>query len=248
MNRVSNISDVDVHAYIDGAMDAQQARAMEDSASRDSALAARIAAYRSDKSLLKRAYSPLAERPLPPEWEALIRSHVPAVQPSTSWRMVGAIAAMILVIVGGVSFYLSHSQRPDGDVVQTALEVRDAGTAAATSIAVANLDDARRYDGTLRRIVNAGIKVPDLERMGYRVTKLDFYDRAAEVQYRDEKNTLFTLYIRASNGKTRFDQFEQKGLRICVWQDDRISTVMAGTMSAAQMQRLASLAYLGLSA
>jgi len=33
-----------------------------------------------------------------------------------------------------------------------------------------------------------------------------------------------------------------------VWQDDRISTVMAGTMSAAEMQRLASLAYLGLAA
>jgi anti-sigma factor RsiW len=247
VNRVSNISDLDVHAYIDGELDAQQARAIEDAASRDSALAARIAAYRSDKSLLKRAYSPLAEQKLPPEWEALIRSHAPVAQVNTSWRLVGAIAAMILVVVGGLSFYVSHSQRPDGDVVQTALEARE-GTAAKTSIAVTDLGGARRYDGTLRRIVNAGIKVPDLERMGYRVTKLDFYDRAAEVQYRDEKNNLFTLYMRASDGKTRFDQFEQRGLRICVWQDDRISTVMAGTMSAAQMQRLASLAYLGLSA
>jgi anti-sigma factor RsiW len=248
VNRVTSISDLDVHAYIDGEMDAAQARAFEDAASRDSALAERIAAYRSDKALLNRAYSPLAERPLPPEWETLIRNHTPAAQPRTSWRMVGSIAAMILVVVGGGSFYLNQSQRPGGDVVQTALEVRDQGTAARTSIAVSSLDEARRYDGTLRRIVNAGIKVPDLERMGYRVTKLDFYDRAAEVQYRDQKNALFTLYIRTSDGKTRFDQFEQRGLRICVWQDDRISTVMAGTMSAAQMQRLASLAYLGLSA
>ena len=142
MNRVSNISDFDVHAYIDGELDAQQVRAIEDAASRDAALAARIAAYRSDKSLLNRAYSPLAGQKLPPEWEILIRSHVPAAHTNISWRLVGAIAAMILVIVGGLSFYVTHSQRPDGDVVEAALDARE-GTAGPTNTSYCH-DDRRR--------------------------------------------------------------------------------------------------------
>jgi len=241
MKPISDIGDLEIHAYVDGEIEASRARAIDDAASEDRELAGRIAAYRADKALLKRAYSPLLHEPLPPAWLDLIQNHAP--QPAYSWRLVGSIAAMILVVIGALGFYLSRGQPAPPDVVEAALQVRDDAP-----IAVNNLGDARHYDATLGRIVNAGIKVPDLTRMGYRVTRLGFYDRAAEIQYRDGQNNLFTLYLRASDGKTRFDQFEQKGMRICVWQDDRISTVMAGTMSAAEMQRLASLAYLGLAA
>lgn len=244
MSYSPDISDLEIHAYVDGALDAARARAVDDALSQDSALAERIAAYRADKALLKRAYAPLAEGPLPAAWTDLIRSHEAAApKPGLSWRMVGAIAAMLLIVAGGLGWYVTRTRQPVGDVVQAALEVRDDA-----GVAVADLDGARHYDGTLDRIVGANIKVPDLERMGYRVTRIAFFDRAAEVQYRDRQNNLFTLYLRASDGKTRFDQFERSGLRICIWQDDRISTVMAGTMSAAEMQRLASLAYLGLTA
>jgi anti-sigma factor RsiW len=243
MSQVPGISDLEIHAYVDGEVDATRARAIDQAMSQDAQLAARIAAYRADKALLKRAYAPLAGAPLPPAWTDLIQNHVPAALPRYSWRMVGAIAAMLLIVASGLGWYVAEMRQPAGDVVEAALEVRDEA-----GVAVPNLAGARHYDGTLGRIVGADIKVPDLERMGYRVTGIGFYGRAAEIQYRDRQNNLFTLYLRASDGKTRFDQFDRKGLRICVWQDDRISTVMAGTMSAAEMQRLASLAYLGLTA
>jgi anti-sigma factor RsiW len=237
-----DISDLEVHAYVDGELEPQRARDIEGAVAGDAALAARIAGYRADKALLKRAYSQLAAEPLPSAWLDLIQNQAQE-KPAYSWRMVGAIAATILVLLAGIGFYVTQSERPAIDVVQAALTVRDDAP-----IGVTNLAEARRYDATLTRMVNANIKVPDLAQMGYRVSKLGLYGQAAEIQYRDGKNNLFTLYLRASDGKTRFDQFEQSGMRICVWQDDRISTVMAGTMSAAEMQRLASLAYLGLAA
>ena len=244
MKTSPDISDLEIHAYVDGALEAERARDVESALAGDAELAARVAGYRADKALLKRAYSGLADEPVPAAWIDMIRNDANAKPaPAYSWRMVGAIAAAILVLVAGAGFYLGQMQPASVDVVQAALEVR--GDAA---IPVANLADARRYDATLGRIVDADIKVPDLERMGYRVTRLGFYSHAAQIQYRDRQNHLLTLYLRASDGKTRFDQFEQKGMRICVWQDDRISTVMAGAMSAAEMQRLASLAYLGLTA
>jgi anti-sigma factor RsiW len=240
---IPDISDLEIHAYVDGELDGARARDIDGAVIGDSFLAARIAGYRADKALLKRAYSNLAHEPLPSAWIDLIQNHVTEKAQIWSWRLAGAIAAAILVIVAGAGFYFSQMQPAAIDVVQAALDVRDDAP-----IAVTNLAAARRYDATLARIVDADIKVPDLERMGYRVARLGIYGHAAEVQYRDRQNNLFTLYLTASDGKTRFDQFEQKGMRICVWQDDRISTVMAGTMSAAEMQRLASLAYLGLTA
>ena len=69
---------------------------------------------------------------------------------------------------------------------------------------------------------------------------------AAELLYRDRQDRLFTLYVRRSDGSARFDQFKRAGLRVCVWQDDQLGMVMAGDVSTAAMQRLASLAYTGL--
>jgi anti-sigma factor RsiW len=57
---------------------------------------------------------------------------------------------------------------------------------------------------------------------------------------------LFALYLRHPSGPARFDQFKQGRLRVCIWQDEVLGTVMTGEMSAAEMQRLASLAYTGL--
>jgi anti-sigma factor RsiW len=239
------ITDLDLHAYIDGELDEGRALAVEEAALRDAALAERLAAYRSDKEMLKNIYAPLADRPIPPEWVVLARATPPA-RARQSWRLLGAIAAAVLVILGGLGVYMDRQPEPNHDVVATALNIRDTSVAAQKSVAVTSLDEARRYDVDLRRIVGAEIKVPALGSLGYHIVGLRLYERAAEIRYRNRQGDLFTLYLRPSDGTTRFDQFEQSGLRVCVWQDDRVSTVMAGPMSAALMQRLASLTYLGL--
>ena len=99
----------------------------------------------------------------------------------------------------------------------------------------------------------AQIRVPDMRRLGYRLTEVHFYggsgsERAAELLYRDNAGRLFSLYLRRSDGSVRFDQFLRADLRVCIWQDDQVGMVMAGDVSTAAMQRLASLAYTGLTA
>jgi anti-sigma factor RsiW len=244
------ITDLDVTAYIDGELDAARMRAVEGAASRDAGLAARIAAYRTDKAMLKNIYTPLADRPIPPAWIDLARAtpYTPA-RARRSWRSVGVAAALVLALIGGLSVYdAAYRPGPAGEAVQAALSARKDEASPEKFVAVANITEARRYDAALEGIVGVNVKVPALDSMGYRVTGLKFYARAAEIQYRDDKGRLFTLYLRPSDGTIRFDQFERDGLHVCIWQDDRISTVMAGAISAAMMQRLASLTYLGLTA
>ena len=65
---------------------------------------------------------------------------------------------------------------------------------------------------------------------------------------RDAAARHFTVYLKPSSGTPRFDMIKRGDVRICVWQDDVLGAVMLGEMSAAEMLRIASLAYSGLNA
>ena len=242
------IRDDDVHAYIDGELDAGRRQAVEVAVAQDAGLARRIAGYRADKARVNRVYGSLAGRPYPAHWDRLIRAdHFSRRR--QRFQLTGAIAAALMLAIGTLGIFHQGADVPSGDVVEAALQVRDeAPVPPHDSVEVGSLAQARAYDAQLSRVAGVEVRVPDLHVMGYRVTGLRFTNRAAQVMYRDGRDRLFTLYIRPSNGETRFDQFARRGLRVCIWQDDRVSTVMIGPMSAAVMQRLASLTYLGLSA
>jgi len=241
VNNLNAIGDEDLHAYIDGALGEERVAAVRDALAKDPALAARVALFQADKALLKAAYAPLAEHPLPSEWIA--RAHKKA-RPQRDWRRAAAIAAAILVVAGTPLAWRYYAPAKSGDVVEEALNARQDGAQGAHYLA-AN-DQARRYDTALRQVVASNVRIPDLSRMGYKFRGLNLYDKAAEIVYQGPRDQLFTLYVRRSDGSARFDQFERRGLRVCIWQDDQISTVMAGNISAAVMQRLATLSYTGL--
>ena len=243
MNNLPLISDEDLHAYIDGALAEDRALLVRKALAADPALAERVALFAADKAMFKAVYAPAAERPVPAEWIA--RVHRPA-RPSAGWRQASAIAAVLLVVAMGPLAWRYYAPPTGTDVVEMALDARD-GVLAGVRHAVTN-DDLKtdRYNAALRQAVASNVRIPDLGRMGYRLKGLHLYGKAAEILYRGPQNQLFTLYVRRSDGSARFDQFERRGLRVCIWQDDQISTVMAGDVSAAAMQRLATLSYTGL--
>ena len=243
MSKQYDISDEDLHAFIDGALGAERALLVRDAIASDSALAERVALFEADKAMFKSVYGPLVERPLPAEWIALAQEKA---QPRTQWRQASAIAAVLLMVAIGPLAWRYYQPPASTDVVQVALDARE-GMPAGIRHTVTN-DDLKtdRYSTALRQAVASNVRIPDLSRMGYRLQGLHLYDKAAEILYRGPQNQLFTLYVGRSDGSARFDQFERRGLRICIWQDDQISTVMAGDISAAVMQRLATLSYTGL--
>lgn len=240
------ITDLELQAYIDGVLDAEHARDVEAATGTDAELAQRLEGFRADKAMLKRVYGPLVDRPIPQAW--IERARAP-IAPARPWRLVGAIAAAIALAVVGTVGYREMRPRATSEIVQAALDVRAHPPADEKAIAIRAGEDARRFDAVLSAAVALRVKVPDLQRMGYRLTGIRLYGgspAAAELVYRDDHDRVFTLYLRHSNGTVRFDQFERNGLRVCVWQDEQLSTVMAGNVSTAAMQRLASLAYTGL--
>jgi anti-sigma factor RsiW len=249
MSENPDIADLELHAFIDGELDAGQAVAFEARMKADPALAERVAAFRADRDMLKRVFASAADDPIPQQWITLAHgSDSPKRQPM-SWRLVGAIAAVVILSAIGAVSYWERQPSGTGDVVQAALDARTDTAHAQDFIAIPSGVDMGKYNRVLSSTVALNVKVPDLKRMGYRLAGILLYPHspaAAELVYRNDRNESFALYLRHSDGKAHFDQFERNGLRVCVWQDEALSAVMTGNVSTATMQRLASLAYTGL--
>jgi len=244
----------ELHAFIDGELD--EARTLEIAAltEADEKLAERIAAFRSDKAMIGRAYAGIDARPLPKEWLELIESRrrVRYFPPRRRWTAaIVAIAASLLLFVGATLFYRTLVVPSDEAIVAEALSARREAMAPQQMFAAENLSDPAARDLLLTQTLETTLKAPDLGRMGYRLASMRVYaasggSKAVELRYRDTKGRLFTLYLRRPTSAPRVDLINRGGLRICIWQDDVVGTVMLGEMSAAEMARLASLAYAGL--
>jgi anti-sigma factor RsiW len=245
MSGKNHISEEELHAFLDCELDEVRSREIAAIIDADPLLMERVAAFRSDMEMLKRIYVPLDRLPLPEEWLAELRPKRRAV----SWRLVGSIAAAVLVVLGSFSVYrgLHAPSRPDP--VAVALEVRNDALQPQRVIAAEN-GSPGDFNAVVQQTVGARVKVPDLEKMGYRLRAIRLFAQtkpaAAELVYRHRDGGEFTLYLTRSDGQARYDQFDRNGLRVCIWKDEVISAVMAGHMSTAAMQRLASLAYTGL--
>ncbi|MFZ1988729.1 MAG: hypothetical protein WAW96_03060 [Alphaproteobacteria bacterium] len=241
----TEFSDEDLHAFIDGELASARQKDMEKAVKSDSVLAERIAAFQSDKALLAGALEALLHRPLPKKWLKLIDSHEPAK--AIVWSRDGFLAiaaALLIAVTAGIAYW--NSVPHEEAIIEEALSARsDLGKA---TIAPA---DAAEANNIIASALRARLKAPDLSRMDYTLTGIRVYTHvpggsAVELRYRHSDGRIFTVYVRHPSSAARFDQFKQGDLRVCIWQDDELGAVMTGRMSAAEMQRLASLAYSGL--
>jgi anti-sigma factor RsiW len=237
----------DLQAFIDNELDDARAAAVETAIHGDADLARQMHAYRADKARLTQVYGLLIERPLPQAWLDTIANRKVMALPVRSSRrqMIGmAMAASVAVIAGGTVVFRQLSVR-DGESLLAAAMAAHAQARDIPAQPVA--------EGALEKIVGVAVKTPDLTKMGFSLVGMRMQDgpggdAAAVLAYRDAGERVFTLYLKASPGTPAFEMIKRGDTRICLWQDDVLSTVMLADVSAAEMLRLASLAYSGLTA
>ena len=233
----------DIHAFIDDELDAGREREMADRIALDPALAEKVAAYRADKALLAAYYSPLIHRPLPRDMAALLALRVRQTKPNRWPRTyVVALAMAASVLLAFVATLGYRAVIPnDGAVIEAAVAAHD-GRGASEVIAA----DAAHISATL----GLQLKLPDLTKAGYTLAQVAVYPgsrgKAVKVDYRNATGEPFTLYLENSSGREQFEITKRGDVLVCLWQDDVLSTVMVGKMAAAEMLRVASLAYNGL--
>lgn len=248
MNTKPEIREEDLHAFIDGELDAVERARIEAIVEANSYLRDRVTRYRADKARMVAIFGGGMSEPLPKEWiERIETARSPRRWPVQNWG-VAALAASFVLVFAGLFAWRDLAPPRQGDVVADALAART-GTIQPDSVVPSDAKAVASEARLMTAVLDARVKAPDLSRLGYRLVGINVYSepaRAFELRYAAPDGQIFTLYLRRSTGQPRFDQFKEDGLRVCVWQDDVVGMVMAGKMSVAEMQRLASLAYTGL--
>lgn len=250
MNDRGIVDELALHAYIDGELSDSDRVAIEDALRHDPALAERVVQYRADKARLSEVYGRVREEPLPVKWLETIASSSRKPRSPFQARAFAAIAAALLVVIGGLA--LNQRSVPHQEsIIEEAIAARNEAIPAHQILSFTTAAHSSAPDRIVASALAMRVRVPDLSRLGYALTGVRIYDNApggksVELLYRKANMTLFALYLRHPSGPARFDQFKQGRLRVCIWQDEVLGTVMTGEMSAAEMQRLASLAYTGL--
>ena len=252
MNTRPIMTEEDLHAFIDGELDPSRHDEVERMLSEDAALARRVAEFRQDKERFASIYAPLLKRPIPLSWVSRIRQSRTSRALRRELAAITAIAASLVLVVGGVWFVsrMSPPSQPRS-LVSEALAARSGDLQTDTTIS--SVMDALLDGREISTALAMKARAPMLTRFGYRLASIKSYEadskrRTVELVYASSAGRELTLYVSRSIGAPRFDQFESDGLRICVWQDDVVGMVIAGHLSAAEMQRLATLAYDGLTA
>lgn len=224
----------DIQAFIDGELDR---KAMADFAAKvtaSPALSREVARLRADKLLLKTVYGPLADQPIPDRLRAPFRRHRVRNRTLQFSAAAAMAASLALAVWFGPGLW-------GGDVlVKEALAARKGSANVTREVA---LDSGDSRDAVVSAALSVPVKVPDLERWGYKLTSVSVIGQAAQISYRDTAGKLFTMYLRHSLGADRFDLHEEGKTEVCVWQNAELAVAMVGEMTAKEMLKVASSSY-----
>ena len=255
MSHENGITTEELSAYIDGEIDPARAAEIDKLIEANSELANRIAAFRADQERLLQIFGPLRDVPPPPKLVQLLEERsVSQRARRTPYSQLGifALAASLLLVIGlGFGYFRYFNAQQEDTIISEAVAARSDAVHADQSFAANAFNSPQAGDQIVASTLMMNLKAPDLTRMGYRLENVSVYSgvpggKAVELGYRDAQNRLFTLYLRHPSGPARVDLLQRNGMRLCVWQDEELGTVMLGEMSAGEMARLASLAYSGL--
>jgi len=222
----------DLQAFVDGELDREAMAAVAARVTASPALTREVARLRADKLLLKKIYGPLADQPIPDRLRAPFRRHR-ARSRAVQFSAAAALAAgLALAVWFGPGLW-------GGDrVVKEALAAR-----AGDGLMTREVAGGDQRDAAVSTALSVPVKVPDLERWGYKLTAVTLYGQAAQISYRDAAGKLFTMYLRHSLGADRFDLHQDGKTEICVWQNAELAVAMIGEMSAKEMLKVASSSY-----
>jgi anti-sigma factor RsiW len=253
-----HVTEAELHAYFDGELALERRRTVEAYLAAHPEDADRLESYRGHDLLIRRAYRPLAARPIPPGLvEVLVRRHAPARR-GWWWAAASAAAALLLFVAGATSgWYGRDLLAPAEPAAQTLLA--DAAAAHLTYTAEARhavevpASEQDHLATWLGRRLDMPLRVPDLTGNGYelvggRLLPAANGRAAAQLMYEDVGGQRLTLYMRvAPHDEPTAFRFSQEGkLSALFWEDGKVTWVLLGELPREQMLELAHQVYAAL--
>jgi anti-sigma factor RsiW len=243
------LTDEDLNAFIDGELDEARDIAVASAVAASPELSERVERLILDKDMIARVYGPLIEQPVPDALRQMVTGHRPALERVRSPRRFLPVAmALAAAIVAAVMVYPMMSGVEADPLVAEALAVRSGEVHAERRFADTDISAEAARDRLVQAALAVPVKVPNLEKAGYRLVAISTYPdkgghQALQLSYRDRNGALFTMYMRQTAGGDRFELSARKNMQVCVWQNDDLSVVMLGEMPAHEMLKVATATY-----
>jgi anti-sigma factor RsiW len=232
------VTELDLHAYIDGELSPERAAAVEAAMAGDPALAERVRDFQADRQALVDTYRRLSDAPVPAALLKAASTPPPRRRPRIiGFAFVAAALAACLVLV-------LMPRAPRDPAIEQAMTARDNARIPSQELKGHDLASVDAAAKAMSDMLGNSMRVPDLSRAGFALVSTDIYgSEAVQLRYEDARQRLFTVFLRPSAGPDAFEVTERGPVRICVWQNADLTAVMTGEMSTPELFRLASLTY-----
>jgi anti-sigma factor RsiW len=244
MTEAEHLSEMDINAYVDGELDAQELAQIEVWLAEHPLDAARVHAYKLQRLQLHMLYDLPRDTPLPPGVrDALASSGMRRWLPG--WRQIAA-GALLLAIGGAGGFWGDNVGRSQGEqgnqFVGRAINAYAVYAYDATRPVEIGVNDETDYLTWLSDRLGQPIRTPDLspagfEPIGGRLVN-DRGEPAALFMYENDSGGRVTLYVRRGTGSldTSFRTLAQQHKTALYWSDRVLDYALAGEMKEAELK------------
>mgnify|MGYP006966865714 CR=1 FL=1 len=245
----NKIGDLQLHAYVDGELDAEARAEVEVWLSRHPEDKDRIQAYQSQAVALHNLYDPILEEPLPDSLKTLAAK--PSSGPPASWMRIAA--AIMLLATGGAGGWLARDAVDPGAANAVTLIDPAVGAHAVYVTEVLHpvevkADQEAHLVAWLSKRLGKAVKAPDMARAGFALVggRLlpDEGRPAAQFMYENREGRRVTLYVRSDDGPdTAFKYAAEDGISAFYWIDGSLAYALIGNTSRESLLELARISY-----
>lgn len=239
--------EADLHAYVDGHLDAARRNEVEQWLATHEEDNARVTAWRCHKEALHAAFDVALDEPIPGR---LLR----AAQPQQGQRLWRLAAAVAWLAIGGLIGFIVRGAPPTVAPLPTL--AHNAAIAHAVYVpevrhpVEVGADQETHLVQWLSKRLGTSVKVPHFAAEGFDLVggRLLPGDKGpvAQFMYQDAQGHRLTLYVRtdaAENRETAFSYAMEGKVSVFYWLDGRLGYALSGELPREQLLRLAEAAY-----
>lgn len=250
------VRDEDLHAYVDGYLDAARRRVVEAYLLNDHEAAARVSDWSEQNRRLSALFDPVLDEPIPPQLNAAIARARQRTTPSWSlggWAMRAAASVAILAVGAALGFGAAryagggtaagpsvHATLPAE--AQTAFKVYVAEKRHAVEVAAADVDHLTQW---LSNKMKTKVRPPDLAPLGWTLLGgrlLPSHEGPACLFiYEDKGNRRVMVYLvsNADNEGTTIQFRDRNGVRSLYWLEGPLGYALTGNLERGELMTIA---------
>lgn len=257
MNQNNKIDDLQLHAYIDGELDAETRIEVETFLADNPAEAEKVRRFQAQNAALHDRFDGILDEPLPGAISNMLNTPL-GTKWGTQWRTPLApwmqiAAAIVLFLGGGIGGWMVNDMT-EPERTQTAALVEQAVRAHQLYVpevrhpVEVDASQEAHLVGWLSKRLGKKVNAPDMAEAGFHLVggRLlpDAGQPAAQFMYEDQSGKRVTLYVRRDGGAdTAFKYAAGNGAAAFYWIDGDLGYALIGNVPRPVLLKLARIAY-----